>query len=295
MIDRAQGAQVMSVNDGVILLDGGVGRELKRRGVEVPPTTWTAKALLSDPDTVRDVHAAFIEAGADVITANNYAVVPKLLMTEGMDGRLVELTQLAARLANQARETGGRNVLIAGVLPPLARTYRADLVGTAHETYPIYREIADSLAADVDIMLCETMSSSVEARVAAQAAAQTGRRIWVSWTLDDEASGRLRSGESVSQALAALDGIPVEATLLNCTQPESISVALRNCVETRASWWAAMPMRSGRSRRAGSGIRPGMWTCGQTWIRSGMPRSSPAGSTGVPTSLAAAAVSGRST
>ena len=216
----------MSKNERAILLDGGVGRELKRRGVEVPPTTWTARALLSDPDTVRDVHGAFIEAGADVITANNYAVVPKLLMTEGLDGRLAELTQLAARLANQAREAGGRDVLIAGVLPPLARTYRADLVGTAHETYPIYREIADALAADVDIMLCETMSSSVEARIAAQAAAQTGRRTWVSWTLDDAASGRLRSGESVSQALAALDGIAVEAALLNCTQPESISIAL---------------------------------------------------------------------
>ena len=152
----------MSEYDQVILLDGGVGRELKRRGVEVPPTIWTAKALLSNPDTVRDVHAAFIRAGADVITANNYAVVPKLLATEGLDDRLVELTQLAARLANQAREVGNRDVLIAGVLPPLARTYRPDLVGASREIYPIYRAIADALAADVDIMLCETMSSSAE-------------------------------------------------------------------------------------------------------------------------------------
>ena len=78
----------MNGNRGAILLDGGVGRELKRRGVEVPPTIWTAKALLSAPDAVRDVHAAFIESGADVITANNYAVVPKLLATEGLDDRL---------------------------------------------------------------------------------------------------------------------------------------------------------------------------------------------------------------
>lgn len=249
----------MSVNERAILLDGGVGRELKRRGVEVPPTTWTARALLSDPDTVRDVHGAFIKAGADVITANNYAVVPKLLMTEGLDRRLAELTQLAARLANQAREAGGRDVLIAGVLPPLARTYRADLVGTAHETYPIYREIADALAADVDIMLCETMSSSVEARIAAQAAAQTGRRTWVSWTLDDAASGRLRSGESVSQALATLDGIAVEAILLNCTQPESISVALPE-------------LRRNTSKRVGGYANafrpvPENWERDPTWYR----------------------------
>ena len=216
----------MNGNRGAILLDGGVGRELKRRGVEVPPTIWTAKALLSAPDAVRDVHAAFIESGADVITANNYAVVPKLLATEGLDDRLAELTRLAARLANQARAASGRDVLIAGVLPPLARTYRADLIGGADEIYPIYREIAETLAADVDILLCETMSGSVEARAAAQAAEQAGKRIWVSWTLDDEPNGRLRSGESVVQALAALDGIAVEAFLFNCTQPESVSIAL---------------------------------------------------------------------
>ena len=216
----------MSENKPIILLDGGVGRELKRRGVEVPPTIWTAKALLSDPETVREVHADFIKAGADVITANNYAVVPKLLATEGLKDRLAEFTRLAGRLANHARDVAGRDVLISGVPPPLARTYRADLVGTTREIFPIYRDIADALAANVDIMLCETMSSSVEARVVAQAAAQTGKRIWASWTLDDETSGRLRSGESVSQALAALDGLAVEAILFNCTQPESISIAL---------------------------------------------------------------------
>lgn len=216
----------MSENKPIILLDGGVGRELKRRGVEVPPTIWTAKALLSDPETVREVHADFIKAGADVITANNYAVVPKLLATEGLKDRLAEFTRLAGRLANHARDVAGRDVLIAGVPPPLARTYRADLVGTTREIFPIYQDIADALAANVDIMLCETMSSSVEARVVAQAAAQTGKRIWASWTLDDETSGRLRSGESVSQALAALDGLAVEAILFNCTQPESISIAL---------------------------------------------------------------------
>ena len=115
-----------------------------------PPTIWTAKALLSAPDAVRDVHAAFIESGADVITANNYAVVPKLLATEGLDDRLAELTRLAARLANQARAASGRDVLIAGVLPPLARTYRSDLIGGADEIYPIYREIAETLAATLN-------------------------------------------------------------------------------------------------------------------------------------------------
>ena len=55
----------------VTLLDGGMGFELQLRGVKVPSHTesiWSALALTEDPDAVVDVHTAYIEAGADVLT-----------------------------------------------------------------------------------------------------------------------------------------------------------------------------------------------------------------------------------
>jgi S-methylmethionine-dependent homocysteine/selenocysteine methylase len=91
---------------------------------------------------------------------------------------------------------------------------------------PEYAELAEMLAPGVDLLLCETMSTSGEALAAARGAARTGKPVWVSWTLADDGSGRLRSGETLSEALAVLDGLPVQAVLVNCSIPESVSAAM---------------------------------------------------------------------
>jgi hypothetical protein len=55
------------VNELITLLDGGMGTELRARGVEVPDHTtsiWSAKALLADPQAIVAVHRDYIEAGA---------------------------------------------------------------------------------------------------------------------------------------------------------------------------------------------------------------------------------------
>ena len=211
---------------GPIILDGGMGRELQRRGLARVGSIWSAEALLTHPEVVRDIHLAFIEAGAEVVTTNTYAAVPHLLRREGMEDRLGELLDLAVRLAQEARTASGRPVRIAGSLPPLNASYRPELVGPEEEIEPVYREIAGRLAPGVDLFLCETLSSAAEARAAARAAAAFGKPVWVAWTLADAADGRLRSGENVAEALAALAGLPVEAVLFNCCTPESVSRAL---------------------------------------------------------------------
>ncbi|MSO93336.1 MAG: homocysteine S-methyltransferase family protein [Rhodospirillales bacterium] len=213
-----------------LVLDGGMGRELKRRGAGVDETLWSAGALVRAPAIVRDAHRAFIEAGADVITLNNYAVTPKTLAKGGIAERLDELTRLSAALAGEAREQSGRHVQIAGALPPLSGSFRPDLVDTDATNAAVYRRIVDILAPDVDLFLCETMSSAREARAAASAARAAGARTWVAWTLAPgrpAAKGpRLLSGETLDDALAALDGLGVEAVLFNCCPPEAITAAI---------------------------------------------------------------------
>jgi len=60
----------------------------------------------------------------------------------------------------------------------------------------------------------------------ARRAAATSRPVWVSWTVADDRSGRLRSGETVAEAVAALEGVGVAALLVNCSTPESVAPAL---------------------------------------------------------------------
>ncbi len=221
----------------ITILDGAMGTELRARGAVVPDyrsSAWSAMALLHDPATVRQVHGDYITAGADVITANNYAVVPKLLARVGMEDRLEELTSTACRLALEARAASGRpEVRVAGSLPPLDTTYEADLVGSEQELYETYLRIARALAADVDFVIAETLTTVREAVAAARAAAECGLRVWVSWNLRLDAP-LIRGGESLQQGIAALQSLPVDGYMVNCVPTGLVPPALelmRRCTD----------------------------------------------------------------
>ena len=60
----------------VVVIDGGTGTEIQRRGVAMDGDTWCAEANIDEPDVVRDVHEQYIDAGAELIIANTYATSP---------------------------------------------------------------------------------------------------------------------------------------------------------------------------------------------------------------------------
>ena len=219
-----------------VLLDGGMGRELRFRGVEILNTIWSANALLTAPEVVRAVHADYIAAGAQVITTNTYGIIRHELAREGVEHRLRELNELAGQLAADARDAAPHEVWIAGSLPPLNGSYRPDRVWPLARAAPLYREQAEILAPFVDLFICETMSSADEALAAASAACETGKPVWVSYTLHEDRSGRLRSGETITEAVGALDGLPIAGFLANCCAPEAITAALPELKATGVSY-----------------------------------------------------------
>ncbi len=211
---------------GVVLMDGGMGQELRRRGIKGANILWSAYALVTAPEVVRDIHCDYIKAGAHIITTNTYSTIRRRLEDAAIGDSFERLNIAAGKLATAAREDCNAEVLIAGSLPPLQGSYRPDLVEEFDIIEPFYREQAEILAPYVDFFLCETMSSSTEATAAATGAASTGKPVWVSWTLHDGGSNLLRSGETIAQAHAALKDIPVSGFLANCSSPESISAAM---------------------------------------------------------------------
>ena len=86
-----------------VLLDGAMGTELERRGVPMDAVAWDAAALLTHPDTVREVHADYIRAGADVITTNTFATARHVLKPTWMGEQLCKLNTRAVALAKEAR------------------------------------------------------------------------------------------------------------------------------------------------------------------------------------------------
>ena len=216
--------------DRPLLLDGGTGRELLKRGVPILTEIWSATALFLAPDVVRQVHADFISAGADIITTNTYGLARERMARDGIEHRYAELNQIAGRLAREARDSASRPVAIAGSLPPFSGSYRPDKVGSFDHLVPLYLEQAEVLLPYVDLYICETMSSAAEASAAATAAVSFGKPVWVAWTLHEDRSGRLRSGETVTEAAAAIAHLPVARFLANCCAPESITAAMPELV-----------------------------------------------------------------
>ncbi len=212
------------------LLDGGMGRELRARGVPIPNTIWSANALLVAKDVVLQIHKDYIEAGADIITTNSYGVIKSDLAKEGIADRFAELNRLAGKLAIQASRSAEEGVAVAASLPPLHGSYRPDLVGAVEELMPLYREQCEMLEPYSDLFLCETMASGDEALAAATAACEFGKPVWVSWTLAEDGSGKLRSGEAIAEAAKKIAHLPVSGFLANCCAPEAIDAAMPQLV-----------------------------------------------------------------
>lgn len=210
----------------VVLIDGGMGQELVRRSKTPPSPLWSARVLIDEPDLVRGLHAEFIRAGAKVITLNTYSATPERLEAQGVGEMFAELQRRGIALARQARDEAG-DAAIAGCLPPLFGSYAPQLTVGYDETLAIYRRVVAAQADHVDLFLCETMASAEEARAAVTAASESGKPVWVSWTLGDTDGGpRLRSGETIPRAAEALADLSVAARLVNCCRPETIDAVL---------------------------------------------------------------------
>jgi S-methylmethionine-dependent homocysteine/selenocysteine methylase len=218
------------VESAITILDGGMGRQLSRMGAPFRLPEWSALALIEAPQFVSDAHAAFIHAGAQIITTNTYAVAPARIGEERFAAEGRRLADLAGRLARTAADHADHTVRVAGSLPPVFESYRPDLFD-ADRAPAILDVLIAGLAPHIDLWLIETQSSTTEAGVAIGAAQKTGLPIWVSYTLRDEMGRRgpaqLRSGETAEQAVAFGLEHGAQAILFNCSQPEVMDEAVR--------------------------------------------------------------------
>ena len=178
---------------------------------------------------MRRAHTDFIDAGAQVIIANTYSVVPFHLGDERFAERGAELADLAGRLAREAADAAGHPVRVAGSLPPLFGSYEPELF-RPDDAPPLWDVLYEAQAPYVDFWIGETVSSIAEAEaiIATVDRGDASAELWMSFTVPDDPPGaevRLRSGETIAAAVEAV-GDRVGAILFNCSPPEAITVAL---------------------------------------------------------------------
>jgi S-methylmethionine-dependent homocysteine/selenocysteine methylase len=167
----------------VLIIDGGMGTELERRGVEMDGAAWAGAAARENPEAIGAIHRDFIAAGADLIIANTYAAAPHVLRHAGIgEDEACALNRISCDVARQAARdaAGDRPVLVAGSMSSFRAGLHLDTLPTDAEARASYGAQARTLAeAGCDLIIAEMMLDPVVSPHAIRAALETGLPVWV--------------------------------------------------------------------------------------------------------------------
>ena len=189
---------------GVLLADGATGTNYFQRGLGsgYPPELWNEE----HPERVTLLHQEFVDAGADIILTNSFGGTRQRLKLHRAEGRVFELSELAARLARGVADAAPRPVVVAGSVGPTGELFEPMGALTHEVAVASFREQIDGLiAGGADVIWIETMSSIEEVRAAAQAAIEAGAPYTATCSFDT--AGRTMMGMMPDALVHVFDGL----------------------------------------------------------------------------------------
>ncbi|MDG2113643.1 MAG: betaine--homocysteine S-methyltransferase, partial [Actinomycetota bacterium] len=199
---------------GVIVGDGGMGTELFVRGLTAgdPPERWNVE----QGDLVSEVHAAYIEAGADLVLTNSFGGTCFRLALHGLQDQVFELNRAAAEVARRAADASGRQVIVAGSMGPSGELLVPMGSMTPEQARAGFAEQARGLAAGgADVLWIETMSDLDEVACAIEGA-RSACDLPICATLSFDTAGRTMMGITGADLVARLRELDVAAMGANC-------------------------------------------------------------------------------
>lgn len=199
-----------------VLLDGGLGTELIRRGLPqgVCPETWNTER----PEAVRAVHAAYFAAGSDAVSTNSFGGSRIKLAAHGLEARAAELNEAAARVAREAAPAGR---FVAGSIGPTGKFLQPQGEFTEAQFEEAFAEQAGALArGGADFLIIETQYDLREALAALRGARSAAPSLpaFVTLTFNSHPRGYFTlMGNTVTAAVDALEKAGASAVGANCT------------------------------------------------------------------------------
>ena len=207
-----------SPNNQVRLLDGAMGTELMRAGLDLPLPIWSGDVNLTHPDYVRRIHEAYLTAGADILTTNTFRATPRAYRNNGYEEHEARQRshESLERAVELARQTAGADIIVAGSIAPLEDCYEPDLFPGIEFAQREFRELAIWLQdAGIDVILFETMGSWPEIKTALSATVDLQIPRWLSLILKN--SNTLLDGTDLLNVLSDIKDYGIEMVLLNCS------------------------------------------------------------------------------
>jgi methionine synthase / methylenetetrahydrofolate reductase(NADPH) len=234
----------------VLVCDGAMGTMLHSAGV--PLDRSLSELNLVSPSLVRDLHAAYLAAGADIVQTNTFDANYPRLARVGLQDSVAEINIAGARLAREAVRQSGSAALVAGSVGPVMSAAAPRIAPADRE--PILRDQIAVLASWVDLIILETFGDTESlAQAASVALAESDLPVIAQLTFGDD--GRTLGGEEPRAAAAALATLKVAAIGVNCT----VGPAVLQEVVAELAAGAGMPVsvqpNAGVPRRLGQQLR----------------------------------------
>lgn len=233
-----------------IMIDGGTGTEVERRGVPQLENAWNGGGALSHPDIVRGIHEDYIRHGAEIVISNTFATSRNILEDAGVPHLFEEFNRRAIDLACEARRTMGKDgVLVAG--------------GISHWSFsgrlPSLKNLRDGAAeqarimrnAGADLIMLEMMIDVPRMLVVLDGAKDGGLPVWVGLSCAPDTDGILRlqssekdengavtagAGATLAEAIAALAGKDVPLLSIMHTDVRHVDA----CIDILDAHWKGL-------------------------------------------------------
>src|SRR5438270_12755742 len=243
MTDTGVASRVKTFRDHlsrrVLVADGAMGTMLYDRGIFI--NRCYDELNLTAPDMIRQIHADYAKAGAEILETNTFGANRMRLAAFGLGEKLRAINQAGVKLA---REAARDTAFVAGAVGPLGANIEPLGPTSFAEARSIFREQVETLVeAEVDLLILETFYNLDELREAIFAAREVAGPemvIVAQVTIDDY--GNLRGGADTETFTKRLDEWPVDVIGANCSAgPKVMLETVEKMMQYSRKPMSAMP------------------------------------------------------
>lgn len=209
----------------ILILDGAMGTMLQRNGLQGNSESFN----LTNPEMIGEIHNEYIEAGADIITANSFSANSISQSEYNLSEKAGQMAEAAARIARKAVGEAPRKVWVAGsvgptskslslaqnINDPVFRPYSFDEMAEAFE-----RQIRGLINGGVDLLLFETCFDALNTKAALYALGHIPEAkdipVMISASMSDK-SGRTLTGQTMEAFYRSIQHCNPLSFGLNCS------------------------------------------------------------------------------
>ena len=226
-----------------LIMDGAMGTELMRRGIELPLPLWSSMSNIDQFDQVMNIHKDYIDAGSDILTANTFRTTPRTFIKAGYSQNESEI--ISEQCCNMAIEAAKHavkkeNTLIAGSVAPLEDCYEPLHFPGKEIAKKEFQLIIDRIIRKgVDILLFETMGNYEEIESVLQVSNHVDIQRWLSIVLKNKNS--ILDGTELQKVVELANKNKIDMVLINCTPVNIILEALDIFLGYRKGKWGVYP------------------------------------------------------